>query len=214
VIPAQEGWYTDPWGHHDARWISDGVPSKLVRDGKTESFDDPPDSPPTQAWIPIEPPAGSVGAADTLRADGLEAETTPSLADLNRRVNSAAITRGAHPWFEARDWTPSSPAQRRSRVRETALVGGGILAGLVLLLPSCLWVVQVIAALTPPPPAWPAVISGALFAVAPLGGICWVWRTDRRAKLPFRLGLLRAEWTAGLLGGLSLVLFIATHLAS
>ena len=127
--------------------MSDGVPSKLVRDGKTESFDDPPDSPPTQAWIPIEPPTGSLGAADTLRADALEAETTPSLADFNRTVNSAAITARAHPWFDARDWTRSSPVQPRSTVRTTALATGGILAGLVLLLPTYLWVVQVIAAL-------------------------------------------------------------------
>jgi hypothetical protein len=214
VIPVQEGWYTDPWGHHDARWMSDGVPSKLVRDGKAESFDDPPDSPPTQAWVPIEPPPGSMGAADTLRADGLEAETTPSLAELNRRVNSAAITARAHPWFDARDWTRSSPAKPRPTFRKTALASGGILAGLILLLPTYLWVVQVIAALTPPPPAWSGVTSGALFAVVPLGGTYWMWRTDRRAELPFRLRLLRAEWTAGLLGGLSLLLFIGSHLAS
>ena len=37
VSPEQEGWYTDPWGDHDARWISDGVPTKLVRDGSFES---------------------------------------------------------------------------------------------------------------------------------------------------------------------------------
>ena len=42
MIPQQEGWYTDPWGHHDAGWISEGVPTKLVRDGALESYDDPP----------------------------------------------------------------------------------------------------------------------------------------------------------------------------
>jgi hypothetical protein len=190
------------------------VPSKLVRDGKTESFDDPPDSPPTQAWVPIEPPAGSLSAADTLRADRLEAETTPSLADLDRRAASAAITARAHTWFDSRDWIPSSPAKPRSTFRKTALAGGGILAGLVLLLPTYLWAVQCIAALTPPPPAWGEVISGALFAFAPLGGTSWMWRSDRRAKLSSRLRLQRAELTAGLLGGLSLLLFIGSHLGS
>ena len=27
-----EGWCTDPFGLHEARWLSDGVPTKLVRD--------------------------------------------------------------------------------------------------------------------------------------------------------------------------------------
>ena len=212
MIPEQEGWFTDPWGHHDARWISDGVPSKLVRDGKAESFDEPPDSPPIQSWVPIQSPAGSLSAADTLRADALEAETTPSLADLNRTEESAAITARAHTWFDARDWIPSSQAKRRSTLRKTTLVSGGILAGLLLLLPTYLWVVQVIAALTPPPPAWGGVISGAFFAVVPLGVTYGTWRSDRRT-LPSMLRLQRAERTAGLLGGLSLLFFIGSHLA-
>ena len=41
-----EGWYTDPFGRHEARWMSDGTPTKLVRDGGDESYDDPPDEEP------------------------------------------------------------------------------------------------------------------------------------------------------------------------
>ena len=37
-----EGWHTDPYGRHDARWLSEGRPTKLVRDGEVESYDDPP----------------------------------------------------------------------------------------------------------------------------------------------------------------------------
>jgi hypothetical protein len=33
----EEGWYTDPFGRHEARWLSDGSPTKLVRDGDAES---------------------------------------------------------------------------------------------------------------------------------------------------------------------------------
>jgi hypothetical protein len=29
----EEGWYTDPYERHEARWLSEGEPSKLVRDG-------------------------------------------------------------------------------------------------------------------------------------------------------------------------------------
>jgi hypothetical protein len=150
VIPELEGWYTDPWGHHEARWISGGVPTKLVRDGKLESYDDPPDSPPNQTWAPIDPPPGSVTAADTLRADALEAETMPSLAEISRREDSAALTARAHPWFIARDWVPSSTAEAISTVRRDVLIGGGVTAGLIVMLSTYLWVVLVIDMLTPP----------------------------------------------------------------
>lgn len=41
-----EGWCTDPFGKHDARWISVGTPTSLVRDSGNETYDDPPDEPP------------------------------------------------------------------------------------------------------------------------------------------------------------------------
>jgi hypothetical protein len=37
-----EGWYRDPFGIHQDRWISDGRPTSLVRDGQIESQDEPP----------------------------------------------------------------------------------------------------------------------------------------------------------------------------
>lgn len=41
----EEGWYEDPYGRHEARWISDGTPTALVRDAEAESQDPPPDEP-------------------------------------------------------------------------------------------------------------------------------------------------------------------------
>jgi hypothetical protein len=38
----EEGWYTDPYGLREARWMSMGEPTKLVRDGELESYDDLP----------------------------------------------------------------------------------------------------------------------------------------------------------------------------
>ena len=38
-----EGWYTDPYARHEARWMSQGTPTSLVRDGKVEGHDPPPD---------------------------------------------------------------------------------------------------------------------------------------------------------------------------
>jgi hypothetical protein len=29
-----EGWYVDPFGSHEARWFSDGVPTGLVRESR------------------------------------------------------------------------------------------------------------------------------------------------------------------------------------
>lgn len=35
-----QGWYCDPYGLHEDRWVSDGQPTNLVRDHGQESFDD------------------------------------------------------------------------------------------------------------------------------------------------------------------------------
>ena len=40
-----EGWYQDPYKIHTDRWFSDGTPTELVRDGRTDSKDPPPDTP-------------------------------------------------------------------------------------------------------------------------------------------------------------------------
>jgi hypothetical protein len=67
----QEGWYTDPFGVHEARWLSRGTPTKPVRDGQVESFDDPPSRAPTQVPEPIVA-ARSPSAGDLRRADDEE----------------------------------------------------------------------------------------------------------------------------------------------
>jgi len=216
-IPQQEGWYTDPYGHHEARWLSDGVPTKLVRDGDTEYYEDPPDSPPSHAWVAIAAPPGSVTSADTLRADAAEAETMPSLAELNRRENSAAITTQAHPWFVARHWIPSSPTnpiasvpgRPISAVHRTALIGGGVAAGLILLLSAYLWAVQAIAMLTTHPPIWDGVLVGSLCALAAPVVTYLIWRGDRRAHVPMVRRIQRAEVVGSLFGLLALLIFVS-----
>jgi hypothetical protein len=40
-----QGWAPDPFGLHEARYFSAGQPTKLVRDGRVESFDEPPSHP-------------------------------------------------------------------------------------------------------------------------------------------------------------------------
>lgn len=66
-----EGWFTDPFARHEARWFSAGTPTSLVRDGRTESRDDPPDEAPTRVPERIAPP----GRPDsTRRADDSQSE--------------------------------------------------------------------------------------------------------------------------------------------
>ena len=47
-----QGWFTDPYQLHKARWFSDGRPTALVRDDGVESTDPPPDTPYS---VPLEP---------------------------------------------------------------------------------------------------------------------------------------------------------------
>jgi hypothetical protein len=73
-IMHEEGWHVDPFGHHEARWISDGTPTNLVRDAGVVSKDPPPDTPYSGTLQPLPdayPPVGS----DPLPAEEAESET-------------------------------------------------------------------------------------------------------------------------------------------
>jgi hypothetical protein len=72
----EEGWFTDPYGLHEARWLSGGRPTKLVRDGDVESYEDPPDGPPTSTPVRLEADPEASNGGDLHRAD--EAESGPS----------------------------------------------------------------------------------------------------------------------------------------
>jgi hypothetical protein len=89
----EEGWYHDPYGLHDARWFSDGRPTKLVRDGSEESYDDPPHEPPTGRPEPIE----ARGRRDDLHRAG---ETSPPGFDRDGAVHAgeAGAVESAVPW--------------------------------------------------------------------------------------------------------------------
>jgi hypothetical protein len=213
VKPEQEGWYTDPYGRHEARWLSAGVPTRLVRDGKLESYEDPPDSPPSQGWVAVDPPPGSVTSADTLRADAAEAETMPSLAELNKNLNSAALTAQAHPWFVARDWLPSSNAKPISTVRRATLIGGGVVTGLILLFTTFLWTGHAISLLTTSPPTWGGALLDFVFALVAPVGTYLIWRGDRRARVSVARRIQRAELGGGLLGLLTFLIFASAVLA-
>ncbi len=58
TLPHPQGWFSDPFRQHKARWFSDGSPTALVRDDGVESHDPPPDTP---YAAPVEPVAEAEG---------------------------------------------------------------------------------------------------------------------------------------------------------
>ena len=67
----EEGWYKDPYGLHESRWISDGVATALVRDDGVESQDPPPDEP-TTGPMERDPEPTRTDGSDLQRADDAE----------------------------------------------------------------------------------------------------------------------------------------------
>jgi hypothetical protein len=68
-IPVKaQGWYRDPYGMHEDRYFSDGQPTKLVRDGGTESYDPPPPGPPGVELVEVTESSQTDGG-DLRRAD-------------------------------------------------------------------------------------------------------------------------------------------------
>jgi len=62
-----EGWFRDPYLVHEDRWFSDGLPTKLVRDGAVEGYDPPPPGPPKAELVAA--PRSEMGGSDPRRAD-------------------------------------------------------------------------------------------------------------------------------------------------
>jgi hypothetical protein len=79
VIPVKaQGWYRDPYGLHEDRYLSDGQPTKLVRDGGAESYDPPPPRPPKAELVEVTH-SPSANGSDLRRVD--EKESRPSVYD-------------------------------------------------------------------------------------------------------------------------------------
>lgn len=90
----EEGWYTDPFRRHEARWMSDGTPTKLVRDGAVESYEAPPNEEPSQTPERIEEEQLPDGQ-DLLRAG----DSDTGAGTLNERMAEAGefgATWGSH----------------------------------------------------------------------------------------------------------------------
>jgi hypothetical protein len=96
TIPA-EGWYRDPFAIHDDRWMSQGRPTKLVRDGGVESYDPPPDQPLPGTLEPVVSDGEAAGSG--------EASQEPGYRDRRaRRAALDAISGGAIVDEPGGDW--------------------------------------------------------------------------------------------------------------
>jgi len=68
-----EGWYTDPFELHEARWMSQGTPTHLVRDDGVEGNDPPPNEPFKVTPVGVSADSnGSCNPHDMRRADDAE----------------------------------------------------------------------------------------------------------------------------------------------
>ena len=75
-LMSAQGWYKDPFGAHEARWISGGKPTRLVRDGAVESHDDPPEA---ELELPLVPLSEhhAEDSTDLMRAGSSEPTSPP-----------------------------------------------------------------------------------------------------------------------------------------
>lgn len=108
---SKQGWHADPLGLHEMRYFSAGQPTKLVRDGHTESYDDPPvpaQLRPAAATQPEPQPASAPAAAtpdaatqpDSPSAGAAAAAAAPAAAteaqpDPQPEPAAAAVAAGA-----------------------------------------------------------------------------------------------------------------------
>jgi hypothetical protein len=71
-----EGWYSDPYERHEARWMSEGTPTQLIRDGDVEGDDPVMDEPFKVTPVRFEMDENSPhDASDLRRADEAQEES-------------------------------------------------------------------------------------------------------------------------------------------
>jgi hypothetical protein len=89
-----EGWYTDPYGRHEARWMSQGTPTALVRDGKVEGDDPAPGGPFTTTPVRLGDDAQPNNGVDLRRADDAERGASYDPRRAMRRVLDVIVDEG------------------------------------------------------------------------------------------------------------------------
>ena len=83
-----QGWYRDPFWVHEDRYFSDGNPTKLVRDGAYEAYDEPPPGPLPGPLVEV-PHSEPEGCRGLRRAD--DGVSSPGVFGKRRPVMLVAI---------------------------------------------------------------------------------------------------------------------------
>jgi len=126
-----QGWHPDPFSLHEVRYFSVGNPTKLVRDGRVESYDEPtPD--PVPATGPLtaslsNPSAASVSSPSAMTA-GVLRQGGPELADATR-VLPTGVGVGPTGMYRA---GPGPLAPRKRRGVEYAFVAAGTVVAVLV----------------------------------------------------------------------------------
>jgi hypothetical protein len=124
-----QGWHPDPFGLHEVRYFSVGNPTKLVRDGRVEAYDEPPEGPvPAAASVAATVSAPSV-TGGTLRQGEPELAGATRVSASASRVPAGGTGDGQGGAYRA----GANPfAQRKRRRVEYAFVAlGAVVAVLV-----------------------------------------------------------------------------------
>ena len=106
-----QGWQTDPFGMHEERYFSAGQPTKLVRDGGTETYDEPPSA-------TAEAPSAAVAAPASAEQPSVHddpADTPPEAPALVPDVAAVeAATSSVEPESDPADETAACPPSPES----------------------------------------------------------------------------------------------------
>jgi hypothetical protein len=121
-----QGWHPDPFGLHEMRYFSVGRPTKLVRDGRVEAYEEPPDE-----WSAVGAATGAQAvAADSAQAAGSRTEM-PAVAFSGTATPVAAVA--GPPMFAAAAPAAQSPVARpRGRRMEYAFVAAGAVVAVLV----------------------------------------------------------------------------------
>ena len=146
-----QGWFADPFGAYESRWFSQGTPTALVRDGRRESQDPPPEPVWNGRLAPAPVAPGSEGVGDDLLRSGDQGPEfepgsqfgflgDPALPGQVGAPTTAAQAAGGLPMFALRGGRPPPTPKRLMTYRWIALGLAfgwtGLLAALILSAPT------------------------------------------------------------------------------
>jgi hypothetical protein len=106
----RQGWAADPFQLHEARYFSAGRPTKLVRDGTIETYDDPPSPPPNPHPTPApRPPAAPQPTPAPRRT------LPPQREPASQRADAAPQYAGPPPYAGANGRRGPGPGSARTQ---------------------------------------------------------------------------------------------------